>query len=109
MRETGGLNPIEKDIIEEKDTIENPLAYPKKSLTMGPGDFIRYRHSSDVTHQSLWFLKEKEGEAGRLFFRGRIVYIDGNGTRRQMTFCRYYDFKASRFRGLGDPDYEYED
>ncbi|MGO8817765.1 MAG: hypothetical protein ACLQVG_24225 [Terriglobia bacterium] len=106
VRPLGGterLNLIEKDIIE------NPLAYPNKSLTIEPGAFVRYRHSSEIAHQSLWFTKTKEGEAGRLFFRGRIVYFDGNGTQRQIAFCRYYDFKAGHFRRLDDPDYEYED
>ncbi|MEA2899715.1 MAG: hypothetical protein QOJ84_5330 [Bradyrhizobium sp.] len=43
----------------------------------------------------------------RLFCVGYVLYRDGNGTRRQMGFCRQYDIGAGRWVTVQDDEYEY--
>jgi hypothetical protein len=38
---------------------------------------------------------------------GYILYRDRNGTRRQVGFCRHYDFNTGRWVILSDNEYEY--
>lgn len=45
----------------------------------------------------------------KIWLREFIVYLDNNRTRRRMSFCRGYDFRANRFRAGDDPNYEYSD
>jgi hypothetical protein len=84
-----------------------------------PGSFVESKYHSEVTRQSFineamkaHVFNDAQLEARRvdqLIFIGRIRYKDANGVKRQMGFCRYYDFKVGRFRRLDDPDYDYED
>ena len=38
---------------------------------------------------------------------GYVLYRDGNGTRRQTGFCRYFDLAAGRWIKVEDDEYEY--
>ena len=42
-----------------------------------------------------------------LICAGYIIYLDGNGVRRQMGFCRKYNSVSNRWLTMDDPEYEY--
>jgi hypothetical protein len=46
-------------------------------------------------------------DTDRLFCIGYVLYRDGNGTRRQMGFCRQFDSTVARWITVKDDEYEY--
>jgi len=110
LRDAQGSNTIKDDLKRPND-----LAYPMPSLTIEPGSYVQYTHTSNITHppdpnqpRNGVLVHSAPGIRNNIvFFRGRIVYIDGNKTRRQMAFCRRYSYDNDTF--IPVPDYEYED
>jgi hypothetical protein len=46
-------------------------------------------------------------DADKIVCVGYVLYRDGNGTRRQTGFCRYFDLAAGRWIKMEDDEYEY--
>jgi hypothetical protein len=108
LRNSDGLNTIKNDI-------DNVLAHPGKALTIEPGGHLPCRHSSEVSCQPdppltpSGQIVQKAPNSPNFYFRGRVVYKDGNGTRRQMAFWQSYSFSTERFTPLDDPNFVYSD
>jgi hypothetical protein len=118
--ESGTVGPLRKestvDVIADDLEPRNDLASLQPILRIEPGSHIQYTPpSSDFEHPpgpgqltpSGQIIHRAPGSGPKIIFRGRVVYIDANGTRRQMAFCREYSYVNENFRTV--EDYEYTD
>jgi hypothetical protein len=110
LRGEGGAETI-KDDLEHR----NDLASLQPSLKIDPGSHIQFTHTLDFElppapgqlTPSGTIVHRPPGSGPKIVFRGRVVYKDANGTRRQMAFCRLYNQVNESFGAV--EDYEYVD
>lgn len=82
-----------------------PIVPTDEQSTIAPGSAFRWDAHSESIFPAEFDGYERMG--WRIFCVGFVVYLDKNGARRQMGFCRVYNRKTQRFDPTNDPDYEY--
>jgi hypothetical protein len=83
-------------------------------ITLPAGAFRRVvrtlpAEDSEVVAKTLAMHEDNQPLPGRLFLRGFVAYVDGNGTKRRTAFCRPVDPGTKRFITTADRDYDYCD
>ena len=106
----GIIGPMRRDISFINDVGNSSV---QALFEIEPGEIIGISYTCNFNYDSVFprtnGIIDPDSSEIQLVFRGRLIYRDGNGTKRQTTFCRSYDFKTRRFRRINDPDLEYED
>ena len=80
------------------------MSFPTKPLETTFATFALLRNRSEAAAKEAHVSDTVEN----VYVIGWIEFIDDAGNKRQIEFCRIYDFKTKRFCKYDDPDYEYE-
>jgi len=95
FRLTGTMMPAEIEFTHQE--ITPPIDFPSgmHGIRLTPGTIL-----PDV-------VIETGVSTDKIVCVGYVLYRDGNGTRRQAGFCRYFDLAAGRWIKMEDDEYEY--
>lgn len=87
----------------------NPLApWNDAGATIAPGANVQHDVTGKVSSVRLAAI-DMGMDKTDLYFLGRVVYVDSEGTRREIGFGRQYNIKTGACSILTDPAIEYSD